>query len=120
MEVWTIQLGKWRIAQAQGLQVLNITRGSGIDAFAPDVDKLKAYRLGLMTPVEYRVHYVARMRRTFVQQRPEWDKLKQLQRVAVACYCPAGKFCHRHIFTELLQAFMQREGIPFELKGELI
>lgn len=119
MEVWTIQLGKWRTAEAQGLEVLNITRGSGIDAFAPELDKLKAHRLGLMSSAEYKAHYVTRMRQTFVQQRSEWNKLKTLQRVAVACYCPAGKFCHRHIFTELLQAFMQREGIPVELKGEL-
>lgn len=119
MEVWTIQLGKWRLAEAQQIELLNITRGSGIDAFAPSAQALAQYKAGTMNETSYRQLYVQRMRMSFMAQRSQWEQLKSKERLAVACYCAAGAFCHRHIFAELLQAYVQREGVPFTLRGEL-
>lgn len=119
MDLWTIQLGKWRKAQAQGIEVVNVTLASGIRAFAPTPEALRAYRLGVMSSEEYRTLYVAQMRLSFVQQRSEWELLKTKQRAALACYCAAGAFCHRHIFSELLSAYLTREGIPVVHHGEI-
>ena len=35
------------------------------------------------------------------------------------CYCPAGKFCHRHLLANKLQEVGMMFGIDVELCGEL-
>lgn len=119
MEVWTIQLGKWRLAQAQGIELLNITRGSGEDAFAPSAEALAKYKAGQIDETIYRHLYISRMRTSFTGRRAMWEQLKTKERLALACYCPAGAFCHRHIFKELLTAYLLREGVAVIDQGEL-
>lgn len=119
MDLWTIQLGKWRLAKAQDIELLNITLASGNRAFAPTPEALKARRLGLMGDEEYTQRYVAKMRQSFVQQRSEWEQLKAKPRLALACYCAAGAFCHRYIFRDLMTAYLTREGVAVQYQGEL-
>lgn len=119
-KIWTIQLGKWRLAAARDIPLLNITAGSGVQAFAPDMELVMAYKRGLMDEADYTEAYRDRMAQSRLLFPTTWEAmLKDKPRLAVACYCRAGAFCHRHIFVKLLAAYLQEQGKEMSYEGEL-
>lgn len=117
--LWTIQLGQWRKAQAQGIALLNTTAQSGIPAFAPDFALVRLYKAGQLSEQDYTQAYLERMRASYAAQPAVWAELEKDQRVAVACYCKAGAFCHRHLFVQYMSKHLQNRGHQVELAGEL-
>lgn len=115
MSYWTIQLGKWRKAKAQGIEVIDISRKSGISAFAPSPSLLATWRVIKLQMHDgdpdnqraYTERYMAEMRLSWVENRSIWVDL--IERVisgetemAFSCYCGADSFCHRKIFINIL------------------
>lgn len=119
IHIWTMQLARWRLAQRQGIHVLNITAKSGLQCFAPDKEYLYAFKRGQMTEDEYTVRYLEKMRRCYIEYRNEWERLEGFEKMAITCYCPDGAYCHRHLFKDCLTKFFDRKGTPYTDHGEL-
>lgn len=119
IHIYTLQLSKWRLAQRQDIHILNITAKSGLQCFAPDKENLWAYKAGEMTEDEYTKRYLEKMRRCYVQYRNEWNRLEGFEKMAITCYCPAGEYCHRHLFKDCLTKYFDAKNIGYEDHGEL-
>lgn len=118
-DIWTIQMSQWREAKKRNIEFLDITVKTGIQSFAPSWECLRAYKQGLMGEQEYEEKYREKMRSSLRARPEEWARFKSKLNIALACYCPAGAFCHRHIFAKLLSLYLQREGIVAFLRGEI-
>jgi hypothetical protein len=120
MEIWTMQLSKWRLAKNQGIEIVNITAKSGFRHFAPAFSKVMEYKQGLLTSTEYTQLYLEKMRKSFRFNPNEWEALLTKDKVAYACYCPDGVFCHRHIFVDILTLYLDKKEVDYTRMGELI
>lgn len=119
-QLWTTQMSGWRLAQAQNIAFIDITVKSGIYLFAPTWDNLLAYKRGELNTVDYTDRYLAKVAAT-VQTHPEaWSELARNQNMVFACYCKAGDFCHRHIFTTMMARYLQTTGNRVQIMGELL
>lgn len=119
VQIWTLQLSKWRAARDAGIDTLDVTAKSGIGAFAPEMTNVMAYKRGELTEEDYTVRYLERMEMTRREAPQIWEKLKDYRRVAVMCYCRRDHFCHRHPFSNLMKNYLEEHGIAAELNGEL-
>lgn len=120
IHIWTLQLSRWRLAKKEGIHILNITAKSGIACFAPEMNLVMQYKNGQMGEAEYTEAYLEKMRRCYVQYRNEWERLQGIEKMAITCYCPAGQYCHRHLFKGCLTKFLDKKGTEYEDHGELV
>ena len=123
-ELWTIQLGSWRKAKAQGIEVIDITVRTGNKVFAPTwemVESIKTATPENKSRVEenYCEQYRLLMRQSWINNRAEWLALLNKPKIALACYCKAGDFCHRVLLVEYLLTVAARFDIKVNFKGEL-
>lgn len=118
-EVWTIQIARWRLAQQLDIPLLDITAKSGVPAFAPDWESLMAYKRGEVGPAEYAERYYHKVIPTVSQYPHQWERFLHKPRLALACYCKSGDFCHRHLFASLLVTYLQQQGRQVNFLGEL-
>ena len=115
MNYWTIQLGKWRKAKSQGIDIVDISRKSGNPAFAPSPCLLATWRVIRLQmkdddPENQRVfteRYTNEMRASWKENNREWlDLIKDIiggeKQLAFSCYCGADGFCHRRVFINIL------------------
>lgn len=119
MIVRTVQLAKWRKVKELGIELLDTTVKSGIKTYAPSWDIVRGVKSGEITEAEYTVRYIVLLHESYLARRKEWLDLIKKDSIAIACYCSPGKFCHRHILADVLEKICQRQGIPFENKGEI-
>jgi len=119
LELYTISLSQWRRAKELNIPLLDITYKSGIQALAPSGKALGEYKKGLVTDEEYTKLYIQKMRNSFLDSPEVWESLFLNKKLALACYCKAGVFCHRHILTELLVKYAKYKKYELILKGEL-
>lgn len=119
MEVYTIQISQWRKAKAAGIPFVDTTVKTGTSIFAPTWPMVVGVKAGSITEAEYTEQYIALMRERFNQRPEEWAVFCKQEKVAIACFCPSGCFCHRYILKDLLAKYCNRYNIPFEYKGEL-
>lgn len=119
MRVWTIQLAKWRMLTRTEVHLVDTTVKSGIKELAPSWDLLTRYR---MDPVgmeaTYRKEFAELMSRSQEEHPEVWDSLLRMETVALACYCRPGKFCHRHLLTEMLVEYGRKRDVEVKLMGE--
>lgn len=120
IHVWTIQMAKWRIAKEREIHLLDTTAKSGHSEFAPDFGVVMAYKAGQVSEAQYTDIYYARMRKSYRENRNKWDMLKEYPRLAIACYCKPGAFCHRHLFVDIIGKIFEFEKVPMVLECELI
>ena len=134
MEVITIQMSKRYQAQRFGLELVDTTVKSGLRLFAPTWDIVMGHKRGKLQPgdddskylryapiddAQYTEIYNAMMRRSWNEHREEWlTFMRQEQPLALACYCPAGVFCHRHLLRRIFQHLAPAHDIPFRYYGE--
>lgn len=120
IDIWTIQLGQWRLAKEKDIFLLDTTAKSGVKAFAPDFDKVMAYKAGKLSEEEYTKFYLAKMELSKQRYPNGWDSLTKRPRIALACYCRAKVFCHRHLFAQLAKDYLESRNIEVVLRGELL
>lgn len=120
MEAWTIQMAKWRLLKDTDIEFIDTTVKSGDKVFAPSWDIVSDVKSGKITEEQYSVVYRDMIRQSYRQNQSEWIKLIHKPKVAIACYCPAGCFCHRHILIEALTIICKNNGVPFIYKGEIV
>lgn len=118
-QIYTVQMAKHRKVAEKGIHLLDTTAKSGIKAFAPAWNDVMAYKENKMTEEMYSDIYLRRLRDSRKDNPAEWKKLQGYQKVAVACYCSAGQFCHRHLFIHDMKNYLEGLGHQVELKGEL-
>lgn len=119
MNIYTIQIAKWRKAKELNIPLMDTTVKSGVSAFAPSWDIVLGIKGGTLSEEAYREVYVGILRGTWMNQRAEWEKLLGMNDVALGCYCPPGKFCHRLILKEAVIKILEKRGISYRDCGEL-
>lgn len=98
---------------------MDITVKSGIQEFAPSWENLRLYKAGQMHHTEYSKAYYAKVIPTLKTHPEQWANLLEYKNIAFACYCKAGDYCHRHLFSALYVTFVQSLGMSVRFAGEL-
>jgi len=122
MQLWTCQMAKWRKAKEADIVLFDTTVKSGLPVFAPTwemVGWIKQNPNDLDQQERYTRAYQQLMRKSWTEHRADWEYLLGLERVAIACYCPPGQYCHRLLLKDYLIATGERLGITVEYQGEL-
>jgi uncharacterized protein (DUF488 family) len=114
MQITTCQMAKTAELRREGWTVLDITVMSGIKAFAPTWKMVRGHKAGTVSDEEYTDQYLSMMRTSFRKWNDEWMKLLKIERLALACYCRMGNFCHRHILADCIEKFARSKGIEVE------
>lgn len=118
--IWTIQMARWRLPRELGIPLMDITAKSGIQAFAPTWENLNAYKRGEMSEFEYSRRYFDKVIPTLSTHPQEWAKLEHSKNLTLACYCQAGRYCHRHLFAVLATTYLQSKGHRVLFMGEMV
>jgi len=111
-------MARHRRLKELGVPFLDITAMSGLQHFAPEMRYVRMYKSGTMLEDEYTRIYIDKMRRSVRDHAKAWEDLAQYEKVAVACYCRVGVFCHRHIWVTLVKKYFARKGIAVIDMGE--
>lgn len=119
LTVYTVQMGKWRQVKEKGAQLIDSTVKSGYQFLAPSWDIVMGVKNDQITEEQYTEVYERMMDNSIANQRLKWEELIRQGTIAVACYCTAGKFCHRHLIVPRLEGLCRNAGIAFEHAGEI-
>lgn len=120
MRLMTIQVSKWRLAKDRNIKVMDTTVKSGCGLFAPTWEMVLGHKAGTLSDEEYSALYRNILLESWKKDRQKWlDFLNDDDQYALACYCRAGKFCHRHLLVKFLRQLCKQLGISFEYYGEL-
>lgn len=57
-----------------------------------------------ISDTQYRRGYTALLRQRGEAVRAWYESLQTSEDITLLCFCPEGKFCHRHIIAEMLRA----------------
>lgn len=119
MELFTIQIAKWRIAKRLNITHLDTTVKSGDKVFAPAWNMVIGHKARSITDEQYTSEYISMMRLSYQNNTSRWLEVATMDRVALACYCPANCFCHRLLLVDLFEKVCQKHAIPFKYSGEI-
>ncbi|AWN08883.1 hypothetical protein MLDJOKPK_00035 [Salmonella phage SPAsTU] len=122
VKLWTLQLAKWRKADQQGIPKLDITVKTGLKYLAPDWDFLMDYKQSDKGPeaeAAYTVRYLQKLNRLFDEDTDKLIDILRQEEVVLMCYCPPGKFCHRHLLVSYLIEIGEWFGYEVIYMGEL-
>jgi hypothetical protein len=119
MKLHTIQLAKRRLAERLDIPVIDTTVKSGLRIFAPTWHMVTSVKDGTISEETYTKMYFDLMRNSYRDHNDIWAEFCNREEVAVACYCKAGEFCHRHLLVAILQKVCTHNGISFFYAGEL-
>lgn len=120
MNLYTIQIAHHRKAASLGIEMIDTTVKSGIPAFAPRWDMVMGHKNGTVSDAEYTTEYNKMMRDSYITNQQTWNMMLGKDKVAIACYCKPGVFCHRHLLREYFQKICEAKGIEFKYVGEII
>lgn len=116
--IYTIQMSKWRLIKDTDIELIDVTVKSGVKAFAPSWDLLRAYKDGLINKEEYTIFFDKLMEESKVKNKQEWLDLLVRPKIAVSCFCSG--FCHRYLVADHLGQFAKENDIPFIVKGDVV
>jgi hypothetical protein len=103
LHIYTIQISAaHRLRLTQDPRYLDTTVKSGDKAFAPTWKMVMGVKEGRISEEEYTREYLDRMRESYRNNRQRWDEVLGMDEVLLACYCPAGSFCHRYLLRDML------------------
>lgn len=117
--IYTVQMAQWRLCKARGIELIDTTVKSGDPVFAPTWEMVRAIKAGEITDEQYTELYREHMRQSWIKNKQAWLDLLKRGEIAIACYCKAGKFCHRHLLIEYLVALCKYLEIEYTLGGEI-
>lgn len=116
MIIHTTQMAKWRKACGE---FIDITVKSGDKLFAPSWNLLSDYKSGKCNQEVYTKRYYEEMRKSYLNNKEHWLDFLHKEEVTVACYCASGKFCHRHLFVDIVEKLCNHLSIEFTRGGEI-
>lgn len=117
-QLYTVQLARSK-KMDESIHLLDTTAKSGVKEFAPLFSNVMRYKEGTMSMEQYTDAYLRKMRDSKQQNPQVWKELLKHQKVAIACYCKPGQFCHRHLFARLMRDYLMASGHEVEMMGEL-
>lgn len=119
MLLQTTQMAKWKQIQTlEGVTFLDSTVKTGVPIFAPTWAIVLGVKNGTITEDEYTLEYTRLMRQSYLDHTHAWLTMCRNPHVIVACYCPAGKFCHRHLLAKMFQSVCIKHNIDYRYGGE--
>lgn len=119
VEFFTIQMHRFRLLSGTNILFKDVTWKSGDRIFAPTAEILFPYKNGNISEKEYTRAFNRITHQRFVNDPLPWIRLLQEGRVALACYCRAGKFCHRCLLIDIFRSICNRYQIRFYYGGEI-
>lgn len=126
MELFTIQLSKWRQLKERNIELIDTTVRTGEKFLAPSWDIVMGIKNGTISEEEYTATYLNMMRHSYVDNRGQWLSLIHIKHpVAIACYCTymvdgQRKFCHRHLLKDIIGKVCESNGTNFTFYGEYL
>lgn len=120
MQLSTIQIAKHRLLTGRSIELIDTTVKSGNHIFAPTWEMVLGHKSKEISDERYTRMYRARMIQSMNQYRDQWIAfVNDDEPKAIACYCQAGKFCHRHLLIDIFREVCKRRGLPFHYHGEI-
>lgn len=120
MDLFTVQVGRWRLCQKHKAEFVDTTVKSGLKIFAPTWDMVLGYKDGSVSEEEYRKRYRQLMIESWCAHREQWKEfLRSEGYKAISCYCKPGEFCHRLLLVDIFRELCEKLKIPFNYYGEL-
>lgn len=119
MQLFTIQLAKWRLLEHTDVELINVTLATGERWMAPSPYLLASYKGKRCTQAEYQAEFLRLCRERWHADRKPWLRVARKHRVAFACYCPKDCFCHRLELIPVYEGICHKHDIPFEYCGEV-
>lgn len=120
LEIYTIQMGKWRDLKDTDIELFDITLKSGNQAFSPNPRMLGAYKRGEQSEDEFIQLYRNAMEVSFEEVPGEWEALVKKDKVALACYCSKEGFCHRYLLVNILMEKAKELNVSIIYNGEYV
>ncbi len=124
MQLFTVQLSKWRQLKERNIELIDTTVRTGEKFLAPTWEIVLSHKDGTISEEEYTATYLDMMRRSYVDNRGQWLSLTRITHpIAIACYCAYMtdgkiKFCHRHLLKDILEKVCKANGVDFTFYGE--
>lgn len=119
MKLWTVQMAKHRLCAERGILLLDTTFRSKDPTFSPTKEIVYGIKYNGMSEGDYTNAYTDLMRASYRNNQARWLEVCNMDEVAIACMCPSGVFCHRHVLRRHLEATCGRLQIPFMYMGEI-
>lgn len=119
LKVYTVQLAQWRKLDGTGIHLIDTTVRSGDKAFAPTWEIVSAIKENRISMNEYAEKYKELMNRSIFNYPNKWLNIIQKDSIALACYCPPGVFCHRHILKCFIKGQCDKNNIRYTDMGEI-
>lgn len=121
MIAYTVQIAKHRLLEGKGIEFVDTTVKSGKDSiFKPSWEIVLGHKSKELTDAQYTERYIGLMRDSYRNRFEEWLSFLNKDKVAIACYCKAGCFCHRLLLIDILTKVAIKHGIEFQYLGELV
>lgn len=124
MNLFTVQLSKWRQLKERNIELIDTTVRTGERFLAPSWDIVMGVKNGTLSEAAYTDTYLNMMRQSYLQHREEWQRLiRTTHPIAIACYCGymvngERKFCHRHLLRDILEKVCIANQVEFYYFGE--
>jgi uncharacterized protein YeaO (DUF488 family) len=118
MEIYTIQMSQWRLCEPLGIKFIDTTFKKET-AFSPTKEMVHGYKYGSVSQEEYSERYNAILNQTQETNPEEWEALFEYAKVAIACMCRPGVFCHRHLCVAKVLTYAQERGHHCVYMGEI-
>ena len=120
MKIYTCTISRIEEAEDLGIYAHDITIKSGDKKFAPTWELLMRYKEVKCPSHQYTAEYLELMRESYRQDPEYWVSFCKMEvSIAVSCYYPVGRFCHRYLFVEIIKKVCKKHKIPFKYIGEL-
>ena len=118
INLYTVQMARWRKVKAAGLTILDTTVKSGHREVAPTWDMVMGHKAGTVSDEEYVRQYKLLLDRSLRENQDWWVNLLQSEILVLGCYCRADGFCHRYILKDVIKQQCQLQGIHVIDMGE--
>lgn len=119
MKLYTVQISQWRKVPPD-IEFFSVALKGGNKEFAPTWDLLSRSKSGVSDSEQYTREFIPLMRISYKENQDSWKSLINKDKVAIACYCRNGNFCHRYLLVSILKSICDKHGIEFEYCGEII
>lgn len=122
MDIYTVCLYKRDKADVLGIPVLDTTVKSGDVPFAPTWNMVLNWKESdkqVDAQAAYTIEYESLMYLSRRANPKRWKEVIMMDKVALACYCHAGQFCHRLLLVEIFKKLGEKNNIPVVYHGEL-
>lgn len=119
MILHTTQLAQWRKVKSLNIILIDTTLKSGIKWLAPTPELLYPYKAGQISDQGYIDVFYNLMRERYKEDKQRFIEFLSQEEICIACYCTAGKFCHRHLLVDIFRKLCVEFNIPFTYKGEI-